>query len=247
MLLLQDDIFSQVHRVVTQDTEAFARRAAMKLLLSWHQRDLLPARSQDIMKVMRDAIHDLDWEVKLIVLDYWEIIVTETLNSGLEKDRDVPSYAASVVVHQPTSDSGPSLTDNLTTLCQCGCADLLLAATEDCDRVVQLKALEILKHIHTVTSKHNFDDLKMDRSSDSQNTKQNGQQCSEDATSLTTKDFLSRLSSLDFRTLLAEAEKSTDPYACNPETLLDDIIASMVRSHDEGSNDDDDAFAIDCY
>ena len=219
-ILLQEDVFSQVQEVVCQDTEAFARRAGMKLLLSWHRGDVMPSKSNDIRKVMIQGIHDLDWEVKLTVLDYWEAFVKDALQMEA-----VPESAAGVV---PSSSSCQS--EALRTICQCGCSQVLLDATVDCDRAVQAKGLGILKQIHSCSSNSA---LTPGGKSDIS----------------TVEGFMCRLSAMDFDTLLREAKSSTDQYVSNPEALLDDILASMApveRQHHE-TDEEADALAVDCY
>lgn len=130
---LLQDIVQTVCGIAESDTEAFARRSAVQLLCTWlsspHFGECLfsthgnsvTALCAVVQKVLHVAVGDLDWEVKLLALGFWEKL--------LENDR-FDSSAAAVNFLSMSGGGGD-----------------LVAAVGDHDKAVRQKSIAVLKCI----------------------------------------------------------------------------------------------------
>ena len=93
--VFQDEVISQVLDICTTDSEAFPRRSAARLVHHcW--RDLVsqlqPASLQSIVRCFSVSLpSDFDWEVKLIAVDFWCVVLKQSLTGDLDTEHTVVS------------------------------------------------------------------------------------------------------------------------------------------------------------
>ena len=83
----EDYLFAKMSWVMSSDSEAIVRRSLVKLLvagLKWSQAepgapDSLGLSNTQVRSLLQMASKDLDWEVREIALQYWEIKLDEIL------------------------------------------------------------------------------------------------------------------------------------------------------------------------
>ena len=83
----EDYLFAKMSWVLSSDSEAIVRRSLVKLLvagLKWSQAepgapDSLGLSNTQVRSLLQMASKDLDWEVREIALQYWEIKLDEIL------------------------------------------------------------------------------------------------------------------------------------------------------------------------
>ncbi|XP_006814748.1 integrator complex assembly factor BRAT1-like [Saccoglossus kowalevskii] len=145
-------VVQTVTNVLLHDTEAFPRRAAVDVFLKWltkhpqirsyllssnystykigHKVEEDAGESntehRSVFSIMLQASHDLDFEVKLSVLNFWEVIIHHYL----------PCFA--------TKNLTESIWDELYHIQKTGCLEGLQSSSDDHDRVVAEKACTIL-------------------------------------------------------------------------------------------------------
>uniref|UniRef100_A0A3P9NIV2 BRCA1 associated ATM activator 1 n=1 Tax=Poecilia reticulata TaxID=8081 RepID=A0A3P9NIV2_POERE len=75
----QEDIVAQLQEVLFQDSEGFARRAAVKYFTAWFSACSSPSSCwllmQSMPTVLSQGVADLDWEVKLHTLELAELLL----------------------------------------------------------------------------------------------------------------------------------------------------------------------------
>ena len=259
----QAEIVQKLITILQKDTEAFPRRCVIKLLTKWLQADTLSNHTKMIQSAVNDAIHDLDWEVKLSVLQFWQQVISDKLTDG---SCSVPAYAAglSVANKRVEHKDGMALLEEI---CEMGGWKCLLVGIRDYDQSVRHKACSILvevkfhckqvilsnqdstepprkQHCPSLAAARNFNvvtDLTIPDSIHA-SPKMNEQSDVWDQDTLniaTTGQFLHFLESVNLDRLAAETSESTDDYVRNPMSLLDDILISLGK--------DDDENAVDCY
>lgn len=92
------DVIGSCYKVLQQDNEALARRAAAKALTLVTQSGHFPLdadRSILYQTMSSAALSDLDWEVKLLALSFWKVIIDESLTTQGMMDGKFPEYGFS--------------------------------------------------------------------------------------------------------------------------------------------------------
>jgi len=92
------DVIGSCYKILQQDNEALARRAAAKALTLVTQSGHFPLdadRSILYQTMSSAAISDLDWEVKLQALSFWRVIIDESLSNQGMMDGKFPEYSFS--------------------------------------------------------------------------------------------------------------------------------------------------------
>ena len=258
LYLPQDELVEKLLAILREDTEAFARRSTACLLCQWLKNDALPDHTKMIREAVNSAIHDMDWEVKLSVLNYWgEVLHRATTNL------DPPSYASGLVGMKRNDIGGSDVfKEVLGRLDTDGGLRCLLTGAKDYDQSVQNKACQILVNVKEACEKHGLCTkvdstehtvAKRRKLSEKPNSEQDSQNnaASQNSISntnsqfethkgpLTVQGFLHLLEELDVDQLLLDSSESTDDYVRNPESLFEDILTSLAKEDEEN--------AIDCY
>ena len=240
-----------------------------------------PARSHDIEKVMQNAMHDFDWEVKLRVLSFWERVLEKLGAEPVQHDHDVQP-----IERDDVKRGRDDVTTILQSLCDSGGLMVLLDAFDDYDKAVQKKACVMLKTLKvkyavnengpipkmakfsvTGDTDMSFQEMvsppghnTVGVSSQDSDTSKNGEtSCVDDyMISKTTKkgagqdisEFILWISKVDLDSVCVTVDQSTDEYANNPESLVDDLLTSLERIEhmtDTEGEESGEENVIDCY
>ena len=238
---MQEKILDKIEDIVLCDPEAFARRAAVHTMIELS--DIDPRRSTVVISKLTN---DMDWEVKMAALGFWE----KEVSSKLFKCSNLPSYAVDVEdqngVKRKADEKEKDL-KSLQQMCDCRCANALMIYVTDPDKKVKLKACQLLN----LVKENALDNIEPKKLKEDL-TKSNGD-TGHAATiqinlhnSLTVDFFVQWLKEQDLTKLEIEASRSIDEYADNPGSLLEDILLSVgVDNSVEG--EEDNAASVDCY
>ena len=180
-MYFQESLVNEITEVLVNDTEAFPRRAAVVFLTAFcshyplsHWAQTPPSvssgnskqRSQ-ICSALTSAMNDFDWEVKVKVLEFWEMMAAPVLSAGQSRSdsynqtdsqdnrlcRNGAMEANSSALHREKTASLKrkcEKTDEvghqhiLENLLQDGFGKALLVGAEDYDSAVKQKALGML-------------------------------------------------------------------------------------------------------
>uniref|UniRef100_A0A3B3TST0 BRCA1 associated ATM activator 1 n=1 Tax=Poecilia latipinna TaxID=48699 RepID=A0A3B3TST0_9TELE len=142
----QEDIVTQLQEVLFQDSEGFARRAAVKYFIAWFSACSSPSSCwllmQSVPTVLSQGVADLDWEVKLHTLELAELVLDRAFSDPS------PSHPYAVMSDQdhrlPIAGQQSDLLSSLKNLVDWGVVSALLCGVVDCDRPVALKACQLL-------------------------------------------------------------------------------------------------------
>ena len=266
LFCIQNDVMEKVTDIIQNDTEAFARRAAIDLLVKLWTHDLVDStRSHDIEKVMQNAIYDFDWEVKLRVLAFWEQVQGALGPQPVKRDGMKRGHDDVINVLQP--------------LCDCGGLTVLLEAFDDYDKAVQKKACVMLKTLKTSCALNDIEPIPEDAKYSKTDTIEDADAVCQEAVSETMCDtvdicgqdsvnehgvsettkkvagrdvaeFIRWLRSVDLDRVCDRADQSVDGYADNPESLVDDLLTSLDRIEhmtDTEGEESGEENVIDCY
>ncbi|XP_043969733.1 BRCA1-associated ATM activator 1 isoform X2 [Gambusia affinis] len=148
----QEDIVTQVQEILFQDSEGFARRAAVKFFIAWLSACSSPSSCwllmQSVPTVLSQGVADLDWEVKLHTLELAELLLDQAFPDPS------PSHPYAVISDQahrpPIAGQQSDLLSSLKDLVNWGVVSALLCGVVDCDRPVALKACQLLLKLQGV-------------------------------------------------------------------------------------------------
>ena len=218
--------------------------------------------SRDIEKVMRDTINDFDWEVKMLVLNFWDRILARLETGSLKRDS----------TEQQCTDAV------LQAMCDKGALVVLLEAFDDYDKPVQKKACVMLKSLKVKYVGEAIDGDTRSRATDGvvddndatdqemvspsergtvQMSPQDVDTSTNDGTTVTkvaaghdVSEFNRWLRTIDLDSVCVTIDQSTDRYADNPESLVDDLLTSLERIEhmtDTEGEESGEENVIDCY
>lgn len=150
--------------ILSQDTEGFPRRAVVRYFIAWLSSGSTHASSSSplmrcLCSVLSHSSADLDWEVKVYVLELAELLIDRAFSGHRGYRRSSAPYNGVPrpygVVPHPTyalhghggahgDDVEPDLVAALGELVEQGVVSALLCGLVDCDRPVALKACQLL-------------------------------------------------------------------------------------------------------
>ncbi|XP_013393268.1 BRCA1-associated ATM activator 1-like [Lingula anatina] len=222
--LQMDAVVQDVLSLLETDSEAFPRRAAVQVLSSWYS--IAPETTQAVILVsMTTAIKDFDWEVQVLVLAFWESVFTKCFQNV-----DTPAYAVVAPSQSKQRKREFSLEARELDIMN-RCCEILLFAVKDCDRKVCEKAAKMIAEIMPELQS------KCQNIADGTYSVVEGE-CKKDKVNCL-MESVKELRTVDVPEILHEKSQSSDGYAENPFSILDDILASCEEP-DEGA-------VIDCY
>ncbi|XP_069066056.1 BRCA1-associated ATM activator 1 isoform X2 [Pleurodeles waltl] len=238
-------IVSEFLEMLLTDTEAFPRRAVVKVFTDWlrqgHMRKLWD-EEQMMSRLLTATNCDLDWEVKVNGLVLAEVFVEQTLGK-----LSLPDCPYAVVLTSKTS----VLAESLEKFCRIELFPFLLRALCDCDRPVAQKSCDILLCLKVHYCKPAL------QSRGTVPTPIGGTDWVEDV--LKKRHFkgageqgdrprkispqesdwvLETLGTIDLEALQVSLERSSDHIENSPQSLLQDILATVGTLDENG---------IDCY
>lgn len=227
----------------------------------------MPFKESTFENVMLLAVSDPDWDIKLKAVAFWDAYAKDLFISRSRSDGIVPNVSTDM------SYLGKMLTESQ-------CLKALITAAEDCDKSVQLVGLKALKNVKeqsanwlTLTSHGEKADYstnieQLSSNSFTEETASAGEPLKNllnylkidkisgnDESDIipNTISLLRCLASLDLDSLMISAETSTDGHDGRPDSLLNDLVMSLVTPVTYGSGftsseeEDDDEMAVDCY
>ncbi|XP_054879087.1 BRCA1-associated ATM activator 1 [Poeciliopsis prolifica] len=148
----EEDIVTRLQEVLFQDSEGFARRAAVKYFIAWLSACSSPSSCwllmQSVPTVLSQGVVDLDWEVKLHTLELAELLLDRVF---LNPSPSCPYAMTSDQAHRfPIAGQQSDLLSSLKDLVDRGVVLALLCGVVDCDRPVALKACQLLLKLRDV-------------------------------------------------------------------------------------------------
>ncbi|XP_034542857.1 BRCA1-associated ATM activator 1 [Notolabrus celidotus] len=154
----ETEIVSRLLEILSQDTEGFARRAAVRYFITWFSSSSSSSSSllmQSVRSILSQGSADLDWEVKVHTLELAEHLMDKSFSGqkGYRKDSvttDTQPHPYGVVseqtstLHSHTHSVESGLVVALKDLVELGVVSALMIGLVDCDRPVGLKACQLL-------------------------------------------------------------------------------------------------------
>eukprot|EP00079_Xenopus_tropicalis_P008827 XP_002932270.2 PREDICTED: BRCA1-associated ATM activator 1 [Xenopus tropicalis] len=135
-----EDIASHLLDILSQDTESFPRRAAVKVFTDWlkqgHMQHFKDPK-QMLSKILEVTCNDLDWEVKVNALDLADVFLDQTLAIC-----NFSGCPYTVGLH--CNNSSYAVTEAIQKCDEVGLFQFLLSSLCDCDRPVALKSCDML-------------------------------------------------------------------------------------------------------
>ena len=231
---------------MNSDTSEFPRRSAVRILHGWYKSGILAEDWPKVTSQLPVTSLDADWEVKLEVLQFWESILKnhcselesqekcgEDLNSEGHLYNNTSFTSCEEIQERNKDLSGNQKMSLFRFIVDYKLCDSLTLGFNDPERTVKLKACQMAKNILKLLSESHF--LQEDQFGDSYD-KDFGDKFYE---------FINMIKNMDLDVIILECNKSTDEYCREPESLLDDVIASLqMAAHPD---EDDQNVIIDCY
>ncbi|XP_021354819.1 BRCA1-associated ATM activator 1-like isoform X2 [Mizuhopecten yessoensis] len=223
-----DDVFRKVLKILESDTEAFARRESVSFITRmWNSvhGDL----KADILQVLVErASSDFDWEVKVKLVDFWEMLMEKDL---LRSEVQLPSYADGLLQREKQQNLDQAFQEFIKT----ACFESLFKLLDDYDQSVCQKAclllIRVMKHMSGVLERH--DSLPPDSDIPVKKRKTNDSDI---------ESIYQKLKALDLTARLLEVSTTCDEYDKNPMSLLEDMLTYSNKTDPE-----DESNVIDCY
>uniref|UniRef100_H3ANM2 BRCA1 associated ATM activator 1 n=1 Tax=Latimeria chalumnae TaxID=7897 RepID=H3ANM2_LATCH len=231
----KENIVVHLLEILSQDSEGFPRRAAVKVFTDWlaHSNLLcLEDLEESAASALELGCQDLDWEVKLYSLELAEVFLGQILPAPIPPT----SYSSAEVSQaQPVAIT---LTEPLSKLCRLKMCDFLFRALSDCDRPVAQKACSILAFLRGVVL--GGEGISAEpvncKPSDSKQTGVNLND-SRDFSDINLQDptqVLALLRVLDVESLHQNLDQCSDHLEKSPRSLLQDILASAENTGENG-------------
>uniref|UniRef100_A0A3B5Q3G8 BRCA1 associated ATM activator 1 n=1 Tax=Xiphophorus maculatus TaxID=8083 RepID=A0A3B5Q3G8_XIPMA len=241
----QEDIVTRLQEVLFQDSEGFARRAAVKYFIAWLSACSSPSSCwllmQSVPTVLSQGVNDLDWEVKLHTLELAELLLDQAFPDPS------PSHPYAVMSDQAhrlhIAGQQSDLLSSLKDLVDRGVVSALLCGVVDCDRPVALKACQLLLKLRGVVCPvmGNADTYVVSEACSEAD--KEGICASVDPERVGVCEVL-RLLDLDEK--LSILTQSSDHIYNSPLSLLQDILTAAAASSQPG-RDLHQELVMDCY
>ncbi|KAM6077995.1 integrator complex assembly factor BRAT1 isoform 3-T3 [Theristicus caerulescens] len=136
----KENTVAKLQEILSTDSEGFPRRAVISIFTKWLRQGCtgqLEDTEQFVSRVIQTVEHDLDWEVRLGGLELVEVFCSQTIcQLGLPKCPHAPvSSAVTSSIHQ---------NESLQILCRAKLFSFLFRSLCDCDKPVGQRACDIL-------------------------------------------------------------------------------------------------------
>ncbi|NXE79595.1 BRAT1 protein, partial [Cochlearius cochlearius] len=234
----KENTVAKLQEILSTDPEGFPRRAVISIFTKWLKQDCigqLEETEQFVSRVIQTVEHDLDWEVRLRGLKLVEVFCTHTIcRLGLPRCPCAPvSSAVTSSIYQ---------NESLQIFCRAKLFSFLFRSLCDCDKPVGHRACHIL-----LVLRSNF--CSVSTLKDSQGTgdspaahsiawlqrtlRQGSLAQNFPADGGDRVDFqdpesmMLALGTIDFEELHDELNKSSDHVEKSPQSLLQDILATV--------------------
>ncbi|XP_019368517.1 PREDICTED: BRCA1-associated ATM activator 1 [Gavialis gangeticus] len=235
----EEDIVTELHKILSTDSEGFPRRAVIRVFTDWLREghaEVLKDTEQFVSRAIQAVNGDLDWEVKVSGLELAQVFSAQTLSQlGLA------GCPYSAVLSSATRST--CLNESLQIFQRVKLFEFLFGALCDCDRPVAQKACEILLALKaqlcddSLTDRlgpgglpaeaHSLAQLEttvrrwMSQAQTNPSGDGNGVRSHEP------HSVLLVLGTVDLEGLRAALDKSSDHIEKSPQSLLQDILATV--------------------
>ncbi|XP_027012118.2 BRCA1-associated ATM activator 1 isoform X1 [Tachysurus fulvidraco] len=136
---VQEKAVTHLLRILSQDTQSFPHRAAVKVFIAWLKSPYCcTALEQSISTVLLIAGNDIDWEVKVLTVELADSLMDKSLNH-------CPCHFQKIC----KSSENTCIMHALSKLKDLGLFDFLFKCIFDCDRPVSQKACSLLLKLRT--------------------------------------------------------------------------------------------------
>ncbi|XP_069125315.1 BRCA1-associated ATM activator 1-like [Argopecten irradians] len=229
--ITMDDVYRKVLRILQEDTEAFPRRECVSFITkTWHC--VHSGFKDQIYEILAEGTsNDFDWEVKMKLVEFWEMLINQEL---LMTDVKLPSYA----VQSSEKEQAIGTIQNIQELVKTKCFDCLLRLLDDYDQSVCEKACLLMIRLK---------DYLADVLQDSLTSNSLAKKRKTDDSPTDMESIYEKLKALDLTCRLLQVSRTCDEYDKNPMSLLEDMLSYQTdRPHDLTSPHHD-TNAVDCY
>uniref|UniRef100_A0A8D0KRW3 BRCA1 associated ATM activator 1 n=1 Tax=Strix occidentalis caurina TaxID=311401 RepID=A0A8D0KRW3_STROC len=227
-----------LQEILSTDPEGFPRRAVISIFTKWLRQGCtgqLEDTERFVSRVIQTVEHDLDWEVRLGGLELIEIFCSQTIcQLGLPECPYAPvSSAVTSSIHQ---------NESLHIFCRAKVFNFLFQSLCDCDKPVGQRACDILLGLRcnfypvsTLKDSQGAEDSRAGRSiAWLQRTLRQGSLAQNFPTDggngvdfQDPESMLLALGTIDLEELHDELNKSSDHVEKSPQSLLQDILATV--------------------
>ncbi|MEE6498125.1 hypothetical protein FKM82_002980 [Ascaphus truei] len=232
--LKRENLVAELLDILAEDTEGFPRRAVAKVFTDWLKNGHIQ-NFEDKEKLLSRILHvahgDLDWEVKVNVLELAEVFVAQTLGMC------VP-HSCPYTVGLP-SNSSALITEAMQKCNRVGLFQFLLAALCDCDRPVVLRSCDIL--ISVKSKLYEAESLTESLAAELHGTE--WLECTlrewriKDNTRTEDANWVMEiLKNVDLDRVKSSLSRSSDYIQNSPESLLRDILATAGTVEEHGAD-----------
>ncbi|NXY84232.1 BRAT1 protein, partial [Alcedo cyanopectus] len=231
----KENTAAKLQEILSTDPEGFPRRAVISIFIEWLSQGCtgqLEDTGQFVSRVIQTVQHDLDWEVRLGGLELIQDFCHQTFcQLGLPQRPDDP-VSSSVTSSIPESKS-------LQIFCQAKLFSFLFQSLCDCDKTLGQRACRILldlsNHFYPLGTPRDLDetvDLPVRHSiACLQRTLRQGslaQNFPTDGVDFENPEsMMLALGTIDLIELYDELNKSSDHVEKSPQSLLQDILATV--------------------
>ncbi|KAI5629603.1 BRCA1-associated ATM activator 1 [Silurus asotus] len=145
---VQEKAVTQLLSILSQDTQSFPHRAAVKVFIKWLKSPhFYTALEQSISSVLLVVGNDFDWEVKVYTLELADVLMDKSLNHCPCHNQKIYRRSESACVMQA-----------LIKLKNLGVFEFLFKCLFDCDRPVSQKACSLLLKLRTFMRDFSIED-----------------------------------------------------------------------------------------
>ncbi|KAL2298929.1 hypothetical protein Nmel_014539 [Mimus melanotis] len=243
----KESIVAKLQEILSTDSEGFPRRAVISIFTKWLREGCtgrLEDTEQFVSRVIQTVEHDLDWEVRLGGLELVEVFCSQTICQLAQ------------CPYAPVSSSVTSSTPQnelLQVFCRAKLFGFLFGSLCDCDKPVGQRACDVLVGLRghfypmsTLESPQEIEDSPAGRGiawlqrtlrqgSLAQNFPTDG---GEGVDFQDPESMMLALGAIDLLELHDELNKSSDHVEESPQSLLQDILATVGTIEDN---------EVDCY
>nr|XP_056722360.1 BRCA1-associated ATM activator 1 [Euleptes europaea] len=231
----EGSVATRLLEILSGDSEGFPRRAVVGVFIDWLREGHQAVRNDPehfVSRVIQMVKGDLDWEVKVSGLELAGAFTAQSF--GRFGFAQCPYAAASI----SSASQPPRLPELLQAFCRVKLFDFLFGALDDCDRLVALKACEILTAVKLKICAgcclNEGQRLELQGNLSLAETWRMAAPCvsglpggdSSETVSRNPKDVLLILEAVDLDELQKALDQSSDHLEKSPQSLLQDILSA---------------------
>ncbi|NXF01187.1 BRAT1 protein, partial [Smithornis capensis] len=245
----KENTVAKLQEILSTDSEGFPRRAVISIFTKWLREGCtgqLQDTEQFVSRVIQTVEHDLDWEVRLGGLELVEVFCSKTIcQLGLSECPYAPV--------SPAVTSSTQQNELLQVFCRAKLFGFLFRSLCDCDKPVGQRACDVLiglrAHFYPVSTLENPQQIEDSPAGHGiawlQRTLRQGSLAQNFPTDggngvdfQDPESMMAALGAIDLLELHDELNKSSDHVEESPQSLLQDILATVGTVEEN---------EVDCY